>query len=147
MSVTNGGTALKPFSNGGSFSGSAGSAGISITLRTAHFPFFPPSSRNHIQIEDERSLSEMPTLTKPEVVSQLLWATILFPGPPQLKRVRVHQENATGAVSASRSECAPVDAVRSTMKCVGRRVAGLLYELFGLDHLHDLWLPGIRFRI
>src|SRR5678810_1030788 len=65
MSVTSGGTALKPFSNGGSFSGSAGSAGISISLRTAHFPFLPPSSRYHIQMDDDRSLSEMPTPTKP----------------------------------------------------------------------------------
>ena len=37
MSDTNGGTALKPFSSGGRFSGSAGSAGISITLRTRPF--------------------------------------------------------------------------------------------------------------
>ena len=41
MSDTSGGTALKPFSRGGRFSGSAGSAGISITLRTAQLPFFP----------------------------------------------------------------------------------------------------------
>ena len=67
MSVISGGTALKPLSNGGSFSGSAGSAGISITLRTAHLPFLP-FSRYHIQIEDERSLRETPTLTKPYVL-------------------------------------------------------------------------------
>jgi hypothetical protein len=36
----------------------------------------------------------------PEVVCQLLWAAILFPLALQLKRVRVHRENATGAVSA-----------------------------------------------
>src|SRR6516225_7363581 len=92
---------------------------------------------------NHRVMSQVP----PEVVCQLLWATILFPGTLQLKRVRVHQENATGAVSASRSECAPVNAVRSTMKRVGRRVASLLYELFGLDHLHNLRLPGIRLRV
>src|SRR5437667_918495 len=56
MSVTNGGTALKPCSRGGRFPGSAGSAGISITLRTAHLLFLPPSSRYHIQMEDERSI-------------------------------------------------------------------------------------------
>ena len=67
MSVTNGGTALKPFSSGGSFSGSAGSAGISITLRTAHLPFLPPSSRYHIQMEDERSFRETTTPTNPKV--------------------------------------------------------------------------------
>ena len=41
MSVTSGGTALKPCSSGGRSAGSAGSAGISITFRTAHLPFLP----------------------------------------------------------------------------------------------------------
>src|SRR5207249_5045833 len=67
MSVTNGGTALKPCSRGGRFSGSAGSAGISITFRTAHLLFLPPSSRYHIQMEDERSFREMTTPTNPKV--------------------------------------------------------------------------------
>ena len=65
MSDTNGGTALKPCSKGGNFSGSAGSAGISMTLRTAHLAFLPPSSRYHIQTEDERSFSETITPTNP----------------------------------------------------------------------------------
>src|SRR5438270_12060944 len=69
---------------------------------------------------DHRVVSKVP----PEIVSQVLWTTILFPRPLQLKRVRVHQENATGAVSIGRSECAPVDGVRSTMKRMGGRVAG-----------------------
>ena len=37
MSVTSGGTALKPLSSGGSRSASAGSAGMSMTFLTAHF--------------------------------------------------------------------------------------------------------------
>src|ERR1700760_2132037 len=65
MSVMNGGTALKPGRNDGSFSGSAGSAGISITLRMAHLPFFPLPSRYHVQIEAERSLSETTTPANP----------------------------------------------------------------------------------
>jgi hypothetical protein len=40
MSVTSGGTALKPFSSGGRSSALAGSAGMSITFFT---PQFPPS--------------------------------------------------------------------------------------------------------
>src|SRR5215467_14736447 len=91
-----------------------------------------PFGRNH------RVVSQVP----PQIVSQLLWAAILFPRPLQLKRVRIHQENASRAVSASRSECAPVDGVRSTMKCMRRRVAGLLYELVRLNHLHTLLVPG-----
>src|SRR5271167_4528655 len=67
MSVISGGTALKPFNRGGRLSGSAGSAGISITLRTAHLLFLPPSSRYHIQMDDERSFSETTTPTNPKV--------------------------------------------------------------------------------
>src|SRR5437868_8956781 len=67
---------------------------------------------------DHRVVSEVP----PKIVSQLLWAAILLPRSLQLKRVRVHQEDATGAVSVCRSECAPVDGVRSTMK----RMRGLV---------------------
>src|SRR5215471_5242582 len=67
ISVTNGGTALKPFRSGGSLSGSAGSAGISITFRTAHLLFLPPSSRCHIQMEDEKSFRETTTPTNPKV--------------------------------------------------------------------------------
>ena len=33
------------------------------------------------------------------------------------------------------------------MNRVGRGIAGLLDELFGLDHLHDLRVLGVRFRI
>src|SRR5215472_10335049 len=68
MSVTNGGTALKPCSRGGRFAGSAGSAGISITLHTAHLLFLPPSLRYHIQMEDERSFRETTTPTNPKVL-------------------------------------------------------------------------------
>ena len=71
----------------------------------------------------------------------------LFPLALQLERVRVHQENATGAVSAGRSECASIDAVWPAMNRMGRGVAGLLDELFGLDHLHDLRLLGVRLGI
>ena len=70
MSVTSGATALKPCRIGGSFSGSAGSAGISITFLIAHLPLpafapFLPSSRCHSQIDEDRSLSETTTPTKP----------------------------------------------------------------------------------
>ena len=67
MSVTNGATALKPCRIGGSFSGSAGSEGISITFLMAHFPLepFSPFSRYQSQIEAERSLSDSTTPKKP----------------------------------------------------------------------------------
>src|SRR6266508_1624257 len=47
MSDTSGGTALKSLSIGGSFSGSAGSAGISITFFKSHAPV----SRCHSQTD------------------------------------------------------------------------------------------------
>ena len=53
--------ALKPLSTGGSWSGSAGSAGISITFLTAHLS----PSRYQVQIEDERFSRLMTQLTKP----------------------------------------------------------------------------------
>src|SRR6266705_5981947 len=61
MSVTSGGTALKSLSIGGSFSGSAASAGISMTFFKSHAPL----PRCHSQIEADKSLTETTTLTKP----------------------------------------------------------------------------------
>src|SRR5215471_2668091 len=92
---------------------------------------------------NHRVVPEVP----PKIVSQVLWATILFPGSLQLKRIRIHQENASGAVSVGGSERTPVDGVRATMKCVRRSVAGLLDEFLRLDDLHNLRLLGIRLRI
>src|SRR5690349_20260259 len=69
---------------------------------------------------NHRVVSQMP----PEVVRQLLGAAILLPLALQLERVRVHQENATGAVSASRSKRTSIDAVWSAMNRMGRGVAG-----------------------
>src|SRR5208282_3969757 len=69
ISVSSGGTALKPCNSGGNWLGSAGSAGISMTFFTSNFPleppFDPPSGRCHNQIELERSFSDTTTPTKP----------------------------------------------------------------------------------
>src|SRR6202034_4870045 len=58
MSVSSGGTALKPCNRGGSWLGSAGSAGISMTFFTSNFPFEPtfdpPLGRCHSQQGLER---------------------------------------------------------------------------------------------
>src|SRR5882724_5749258 len=54
-----GGTNLNPFSTGGRRSGSAGSAGMSMILLTAHLS----PSRCHIQIDDDKSLRLMTLLT------------------------------------------------------------------------------------
>src|SRR5262245_2165002 len=68
MSVTSGATALKPCRSGGSLSGSAGWAGISITFLIAHDPdpFDDlPFSRCHNQIDEDRSFNDRTTLAKP----------------------------------------------------------------------------------
>jgi hypothetical protein len=67
MSVTSGAAALKPCSIGGRSAASAGSAGMSITLTIFQSPGppFPAWSRYHIQMDDERSSSEITTPTKP----------------------------------------------------------------------------------
>ena len=61
MSVISGGTALNGLSAGGSTLSSAGSAGISITLRI----FQSPLSRYQSQIDADKSLVEITTPTKP----------------------------------------------------------------------------------
>jgi len=63
MSLTSGGTALNGLSAGGSALSSAGSAGISITLVSCHFPFPPPWCQ--VQTELERSLRLMTTPANP----------------------------------------------------------------------------------
>src|SRR3974390_3278455 len=60
ISVTSGGTALKPFSMGGRTSASAVSAGMSMIFLTAHFS----PSRYHVQMEDDRSFKLITQLTK-----------------------------------------------------------------------------------
>ena len=102
---------------------------------------------HHVRCAPFRSNHGVVPQMPPEIVRQLLRTTILFPLPLQLEGVRIHQENAAGAVSAGRSKGAPIDAVWSAMNRVGRRVAGLADEFFRLDHLHDLWLFGISLRI
>src|SRR5262249_31125315 len=64
-SVTNGRTALTPLRIGGGWSGAAGWGGISKPLRFFPEPLPSPSSRCHSQIDDDRSLSEITTPTKP----------------------------------------------------------------------------------
>src|SRR6478672_13323942 len=54
MSVTSGGTAPNPLSSGGRSSADAGCAGISMTFLTLQGSL-PELSRNHTQIEDDRS--------------------------------------------------------------------------------------------
>jgi len=65
MSVSSGGTALKPCRSGGNWLGSAGSAGISMTFLISNFPFELPSARRHNQMELDKSLSDVTTPTKP----------------------------------------------------------------------------------
>ena len=61
MSVTSGGTAPKPFSSSGSWSASAGSAGISITFLIDQ----SAPSRCHSQTEADRSSTDTTTPTNP----------------------------------------------------------------------------------
>src|SRR5215831_10997247 len=61
ISVTSGGTALKSLSSAGSLSGSAGSAGISITFFKPHAPLL----RCQSQTDADKSFVETTTLTKP----------------------------------------------------------------------------------
>ena len=62
MSVTSGGTAPNGCSSGGSWSASAGSAGIEITFETLTVP---SEARSHSHTEAERSAVEVTTPTNP----------------------------------------------------------------------------------
>src|SRR5580704_17874238 len=66
----------------------------------------------------------------PEVVRQILGAALLLPWALQLKRLRIHQEDAARAIAASRTERATINAVGATMNRVWRCVACLFNELF-----------------
>src|SRR5262249_3009011 len=68
MSVTSGGHALNPFSTGGSWSGSAGSAGIEMIFLAAQFS----PSRYQVQIEDDRSLRLITQFTNPQALVRSL---------------------------------------------------------------------------
>ena len=83
----------------------------------------------------------------PEIVSQILGAALLLPLALQLKRSGIHQEDAARTIATGRTERAAINAVGAAMNSVWRRVAGLLNELFRLDHFHDLGMVVTRFRI
>src|SRR6266700_2444365 len=83
----------------------------------------------------------------PEIVSQVLGAALLLPWAFQLKRIRIHEEDAARTIATGRTEGAAINAIGATMNGMWRCVAGLLSELFWLDHFHDLGMVVTRFRI
>ena len=68
MSEISGGTAPKGLSAGGRSSGSAGSAGMVMTLRTAH----RSPSLCHIHTDPDRSSTLITTPTKPHVLGRVV---------------------------------------------------------------------------
>ena len=86
----------------------------------------------------------------PEVIVQVLRATIDLPAPEDLERLAVHDEDARrsiGAVLAAAAERADVNAFRPAMNRVGPRVAGFPEDLLRLDDLVNLRLGGIRLGV
>jgi hypothetical protein len=92
---------------------------------------------------DHRVVPQVP----PEVVRELLRPALLLPRPFQIKRLGVHEKDAAGAVAARRAERAAVHTVRPAVNSMGRAVAGLLDELFRLDHLYQLRLLRVGLRV
>ncbi|GBD18865.1 hypothetical protein HRbin27_01365 [bacterium HR27] len=92
---------------------------------------------------DHRVVAEVP----PEVVVEILVATIDLPPSEHLERVMVEDENATGAFSFRSPECRNVDAVRTAVHGVGPGVIGALVKFFRLDHLDDARCGRIFLRI
>ncbi len=83
---------------------------------------------------DHHVMAEMP----PEIISQLLRSAVDLPAAQHLEGLVVHQEDAARPVARGIAERADIDALRPAMDGVDARVAGLLGDLLGLDHPHDL---------
>src|SRR5262249_42653750 len=92
---------------------------------------------------DHRVLGQVP----PEVVGQILVATVGLPGAFDVERVVVNDEHAARTVAVRRAERARVDAVWSAVDGVRTAIAGLARQLVGLDHLDQPWLAWIRLRV
>ena len=86
----------------------------------------------------------------PEVIVQFLRAAIDLPPPKHFERLAVHDEDAgrsIGAILATATERADVNALRSAMDRVGPGVAGLPEDFLRLDNLVNRRLGRIRFGI
>src|SRR5215510_11072627 len=149
MSVTSGGTALKPLSTGGRSSGFAGSAGIEMIFFAAHL--LP--SRNQVQIEEDRSLRLMTQLTKPWALvgscagrsSNTSWCS--SPKSISCRCVRLVKSQKCGRLAVLVSERCDVDAPGSAVDGMRAGIAGLVRELRRLDDLDDFRRPRIGFGV
>src|ERR1700691_2780110 len=82
------------------------------------------------------------TQMPPEVISELLGATVDFPFAQNLKAFRIHYEDAAWAVSCSGTQCAAENSLRPAMDRVGPAVSSPFREDIGLNHLDNLRLSG-----
>ena len=80
----------------------------------------------------------------PDVVGEVLVATVGLPGARDLEGVVIDQRDPAGPVAvAGGAEVRHEDAARPAMHRVRARVAGLGSKLLGLDRPHDVGLTGI----
>ena len=83
---------------------------------------------------DRGVVSEMP----PEVVGELLRASVELPAALHRESVVVDDENAPRRVAVRIAQRADVDSVRAAVNRVRAAVAGPLGDLFGLYRVHEL---------
>ena len=83
----------------------------------------------------------------PGVVRQILRPAVHLPLSAHLESLMVDQEHAARPLALSVAQRHHVDAFRPAMHGVRPRVAGLVGDLLGLDHLDDLGLLGVRLGI
>lgn len=88
---------------------------------------------------EEGVMAEMP----PRIVGEVLRPAIHFPLAAHVEGLVVHQEDAAKTLALAIAEGSDVDSLGAAVDGVGSRVAGLVRNLLGLDHLGDFRTPGI----
>src|SRR5579884_3381303 len=80
----------------------------------------------------------------PEIIREVLRATIQFPLSEHLKGLGIHHEDSSRALAAGRTERAHVYSIRAAVDGVGPGISGPLCEFLRLDGLDDLRLSRVR---
>src|SRR5271165_4475783 len=83
----------------------------------------------------------------PEVVSQILRAALDLPLAQTFKTFRIHHEDAAGPVSRGGTQRAAENSLGTAVDSVRPAVSSSFGEHVRLNHLDDLRLPRIGFRI
>src|SRR5919112_1826138 len=85
---------------------------------------------------DHGVVAQMP----PEVVGEVLWATLNFPTPQGIKALVIHDEDAARAIPIGGTKGTHIYALRAAMDGMGTAIARTVVQLLRLYHPDDLRL-------